>query len=301
MRRLKRIAVVVVGLLVAIVAVLVSVVYFGSEARLKKHYQIAVAPLAIPSDAATIERGRHLATSVAGCASCHSAGLSGKVFLDIPPALLVASNLTGGAGGIGSTYTDADWIRTIRDGVRPDGTSILFMPSQNLRQLSDNDLAAIVAYVKRVPAVDHQQAASHLRPLGRALLVAGQLPFISAEQIDHAAAPPTAPAAGRTAAYGAHLTKVALCVDCHTTNLSGAPIEDGAPPAANLTPGGELKGWLEADFIKTIRTGMKPSGQHLNDAMPWRDYSGMTDDELGAIYRYLQGLLALPYNTPAKQ
>jgi mono/diheme cytochrome c family protein len=301
MRRLKRVAVVVLGLLVGVVAVLASVVYFGSEARLRKRYEVAVAPLAIPTDAATIERGWHLVNNVNGCASCHADNLGGQVFLDIPPALLVATNITSGAGGIGGTYTDADWIKAIRHGVRPDGTPILFMPSQNLRHITDADLAAIIAYIKTVPAVDNQLAASELRPLGRALLVAGQLPFISAEQIDYQTPLPAAQPPGRTVEYGGHLTRVALCVDCHTNNLSGAPFEEGAPPAANLTPGGELAGWLEEDFIKVIRTGIAPGGRQINEAMPWQEYGGMTDDELGAIYRYLQSLPALPYNTPVEQ
>jgi mono/diheme cytochrome c family protein len=300
MRRLKRIMVVVVGLLVGIVAVLASVVYWGSESRLRKRYEVAVAPIAIGNDDATIERGRHLATTMNGCVSCHGENLAGQVFLDIPPALLVATNLTASENGVGSTYTDADWIKAIRHGIRPDGTPILFMPSQNLREMSDADLGAIIAYLRTVPAVDNTLPASAMRPLGRALLVAGQFPIISAEQIDHNAAPPAAPGAGRTAEYGGHLTKVALCIDCHTPNLSGGVFEEGAPPAANLTPGGNVAGWLEADFTKTIRTGITPDGRQLNEAMPWQDYSGMTDDELGAIYRYLQTLPALSYNTPGE-
>lgn len=300
MRRLKRSMVVVVGLLVGSVAVLVSVVYWGSESRLTRRYDVAVAPIAVNNDAVTIERGRHLATNVNGCVSCHGENLEGHVFLDIPPALLVATNLTAGANGVGGAYTDADWIKAIRHGVRPDGTPILFMPSQNLRNMSDADLGAIIAYLKTVPAVDNTLPASELRPLGRALLVAGQLPFISAEQIDHNAALPAAPAAGRTAEYGEHLTKVALCIDCHTANLSGGVFEEGTPPASNLTMGGNVAGWLEADFTNTIRTGVTPDGRQLNEAMPWQDYRGMTDDELGAIYRYLQTLPALPYNTPSE-
>jgi mono/diheme cytochrome c family protein len=294
-----------IAALLGVTALAAVVVYGVTEARLRKTYQIDVASPAIPSDAASIERGRHLVTAISMCAACHSANLeapdlAGNLFLDIPPARLGAPNLTGGAGGIGARYTDADWARTIRHGVRPDGTPLLFMPTANLYNLSDADLGAIIAYVKSMPPVDNQAPSSQIYPLGRALMVAGLL-GLPAEQIDHSAPRVPAPPPGRTAEYGRYLTAISTCRDCHGANLSGGPIDEpGAPPAPNLTPGGALSGWSEADFIHTLRTGIRPGGSQLRAPMPWQIAGQMTDDELGAIFRYLRSLPALAYHTPAK-
>jgi len=236
------------------------------------------------------------------CAACHSASLeapnlAGNLFLDIPPARLGAPNLTTGAGGVGTRYTPADWARAIRHGVRPDGTPLLFMPTANFYHLSDADLGAIIAYIKSLPPVDNQAPASQVYPLGRVLMAAGQL-ALPAEQIDHNAPRVSAPPPGRTAEYGRYLATISTCRDCHGANLSGGPIDEpGAPLAPNLTPGGALRSWSEADFIKTLRTGVRPDGSALREPMPWQIAGQMTDDELGAIFRYLQSLPELPYNT----
>jgi mono/diheme cytochrome c family protein len=291
--------------LAGLVAVAAIAAFGLSEVRLRRTYQIDVEQPAIPADAASIERGRHLATSVTMCAACHSDNfeapdLAGSVFLDIPPALLAAPNLTSGAGGVGARYTDADWVRAIRHGVRPDGSPLLFMPTANFYHLTDADVAAIIAYLRSLPAVDNQPPASQIYPLGRALMAAGQL-SLPAESLDHRAPRVPAPPAGRTAEYGRYLTTISTCRDCHGANLSGGPIDEpGAPPAPNLTPGGALVGWSEDDFIQTIRTGLRPGGSPLLEPMPWQIAAQMTDDELGAIFRYLRSLPALPYNTPAE-
>ena len=153
------------------------------------------------------------------CAACHSASLAapnlaGKSSWISPPARLGAPNLTSGAGGIGGRYTAADWARTIRHGVRPDGTPLLFMPTANFYHLSDADLGAIIAYIKSMPPVDNQPPGSQIYPLGRALMVAGLL-GLPAEEIDHSAPRIPAPPPGRTAEYGRYLTTISTCRDCH--------------------------------------------------------------------------------------
>ena len=136
--------------------------------------------------------------------------------------------------------------------------------------------------------MDNQPPTSQVYPLGRALMVAGLLGLPAAE-IDHAAPRIPAPTPGRAAEYGRYLTTISTCRDCHGANLSGGPIDEpGAPPAPNLTPAGALKGWSEADFINTIRTGVRRGGSQLRAPMPWQIAGQMTDDELGAIFRYLR-------------
>ena len=104
---------------------------------------------------------------------------------------------------------------------------------------------------------------------------------------------------GVTAEYGKYLADNAGCPSCHGPGLSGGKIPQAPPdtvPAANLTPTG-LGQWTEADFVRTIRTGTRPDGRVLDTFMPWPYYSQMTDDELGAIWRYLQSVPPRPTGT----
>jgi mono/diheme cytochrome c family protein len=74
--------------------------------------------------------------------------------------------------------------------------------------------------------------------------------------------------------------------------LSGGKVDDPTSNllGPNLTPGGELTAWSAADFITTIRTGVTPAQHTLNDMMPWKTYGKMSDDELQAVFLYLQSL-----------
>jgi mono/diheme cytochrome c family protein len=276
-------------LLVATVAI-----YIASSIRLHKNYQIAAEPIAIPSDAASIERGRHLATSIGQCVDCHGDNLAGREFLNVPGIIRASSaNLTSGVGGAGRTFSDADWVRALRHGVGSDDKPLLIMPAQGFNALSPEDLGALIAYVKSVPAVDNTPEASDVQILGRALFVAGQIQALAAESIDHSAPSMPAPHAGATKEYGEYLVRVGGCADCHGPNLSGGPVP-GAPPdaplAANITSGGEISAWSDADFIKTMRTGINPAGKQLNSFMPYKYIGRLSDDELRAIYLYLKGV-----------
>jgi hypothetical protein len=85
------------------------------------------------------------------------------------------------------------------------------------------------------------------------------------------------------------------CTGCHGSDYSGGPIPGAPPdtvPASNITPGGELAGWSESDFIQAMRTGVTPDGQEMDPFMPWKNISKMTDDELKALWMYLQSLPA---------
>jgi len=283
---------IIVGALIALLVIAVGVVYIASNARLNTTYQIPEERIVIPTDRASIERGRHLATTIGQCVDCHGDNLAGRVFLDSPGvARLSSANLTSGSGGVGATFTDADWVRALRHGVGPNGKPLLIMPAQNFTALSAEDLGALIAYVKSVPPVDHVPEPSDVQILGRALFLAGQINALSAEEIDHRAAVPAAPAMGAAAEYGRYLVRVGGCADCHGPHLAGGPIPGtppDIPPAANITPGGEISAWSDAEFIETMRTGVNPSNHALNTFMPWKFIGRLSDDELRAIYLYLK-------------
>ena len=293
MRRALKWFGVVIGGLIGLAVVLVAVLVARGSARLSTTYEVQPATVHIPTDAAAVARGEYLFSAF--CAGCHRADLAGGVVIDDPGIGFVpASNLTAGQGGVGGVYSDVDFVRAIRHGVAPDGRPLVVMPSQAYWHFSDDDLGALIAYIKSAPPVDNVPGEVVVKPLGRILIAVGVLD-LAANRIAHDAPRPSAPSRGVTTAYGEYLVNVADCRICHGATLSGAqPPEPGAPFAPNLTPGGELAEWRAADFITTIRTGTTPDGHSLDPRfMPWPDYAHLTDDDLTAIFRYLQSLPAV--------
>jgi mono/diheme cytochrome c family protein len=287
---------------IGLILVASAAVYGFSEARYRKHYAVTPASLAIPTDSASIARGDHIVHSLGGCIDCHGEKLEGKKMVDDPAfGRLFALNLTRGKGGVASALTDADFVRAIRHGVGPNGRPLKVMPSRDYDNFSDADLAAVIAYLRTIPPVDNEIPSPSLGPLARALMVAGKLPILDAEKIDHGRPHLASVTPEVTAGYGAYLATIG-CKGCHGPALAGGPIAGGPPdmpPAANLTPNGNLKTWSVDDFRNTIRTGKRPNGIPLNDAMPWKVFRNLTDEELGAIYLYLKTLPATP--TPGLQ
>jgi len=101
-------------------------------------------------------------------------------------------------------------------------------------------------------------------------------------------------------AYGGYLVNTNDCRICHGPNLNGGPFPDPTITkiSPNLTTGGEVAFWSEEEFITTLRTGVTPGGYELdNNFMAWKNYRNMTDDELKAIYMYLQSLPKLAQYT----
>jgi mono/diheme cytochrome c family protein len=283
----------VLGGLAGLLVVTATGVYLASEARLNKEYDVPVETIIIPTDPASIERGKHLFEAVGGCAACHGKDLAGGVVLeDAAIGKFYASNLTSGQSGVGGSFSDQDFVRAIRHGVLPDNKAVLVMPSNDFYHFGDLDLGAIIAYVRSAPPVDREWPDSTIGPVGRALLMAGAFGQLPAEAIDHTAPRQPPPAASVSAEYGQYLVSAIGCSGCHGPDLAGGAVPGSAPDdprAPNITPGGEIAGWSEAEFLNTLRTGVTPGGRQFVGDMPL-EYGQMTDDELKAIFQYLQSL-----------
>ena len=295
MRVLKWIGI-VVGSLIGIVVLAVGVVYALAGQRMSKHYEVAGHEVAVLEDSATIARGAHVAAT-RGCTECHQADLGGGKFIDEPiVARLHTANLTRGAGGVVDQYrSTADWERAIRQGVAPDGRALLFMPAHEFYPLSDEDLGALIAFIRSKPPVDRSFEPQSVGPVGRGLFVAGLLPLVPAEMVDHAAPRPIAPAVGITPEYGKYLAT--SCAGCHGPTLSGGAIP-GAPPEMaiprNITPDAAtgIGSWELADFAAAVREGKGKGGYELKNDMPrWT----FTDDEVAAIWAYMRTVPAKAY------
>lgn len=295
MRKALRIAGIGLAGLFGLLLVTATIIYGVSEARFRKSYELPSAQVALRSDPATVARGQHIAVT-RGCVDCHGENLSGVTIIDDPiVGRISGSNLTRGLGGVASGYTDEGWAVAIRNGLRPTGKPLLFMPSHEFYPLSDEDVGALVAYIKSVAPVDHQPPKQRAGPLARTLFLAGQMDLIPAELIDHRSPRPTAPREGATVEYGAYLATG--CVGCHGPTYSGGRIP-GTPPSfpvvANITPDPEtgIGRWTEDDFFRALREGKRPDGTTLDPFMPVQNTSAMTDTEIRAIWMYLQSVPA---------
>jgi mono/diheme cytochrome c family protein len=295
----KWLGIVLGGLLGVILLVPVILSFIGGM-RLNRTYDVQVENIAIPTEAESIAAGEHWAKTI--CIGCHQADLSGGPFFEAPFGYFDAANPTPGQGGLGASYSDEDWIRFMRHGLRPDGTPALLMPSHSFWYFSDEDLGELIAYLKSLLPVDQEVREPLFNILGKALLATGMFGevFLPAEVIAHDTRPDQFPAAGETPEYGEYLVVVSGCQDCHGQKLSGGKSSDpSAILAPNLTPGGELVAWDKADFVKAMREGVTPNGHELDPKqMPWEHYKYFTDEELRAMWLYLGSLPKLQTAVP---
>ena len=285
---------VVIGTIIGLLVLSILALYGRGQMRLNKKYVIPAQTVVILTDAESLSNGKRI-FQYRGCEACHGEHLQGLVYLDNPAlGQVITPNLTTGKGGIASQRTDEDLVRSIKHGVRPDGTPLLFMPSTEFYYLSDKDLGSVLAYIRSLPPVDNVMPPSKLSFSGFVVMnITKAITFIPAELIPQNETPPPAPQPGITAEYGAYLA--ISCKVCHGLTLSGGqipgfPAEWPATPNLTSGKGSRLPTWGEEGFIEIIRTGEK-HGRAINPSyMPWKSYRHMTDDELRAVYLYLMSL-----------
>jgi mono/diheme cytochrome c family protein len=270
--------------------VLVGIGFSAStNARLNKVYSVQPETISVPTDPDSIKEGERL-TSIY-CASCHGADFGGTDFFNDPVLAVVdATNLTAGDGGIGAKYADEDWVRAIRHGIGPDGKALFIMPSKDFYYFSNEDLGQIIAYLESVPPVDRESTAFKGGALGKVLIGMGIFgDVLNAETIAHDVRP-LPPIPGVSVEYGEYLANTFGCRTCHGENLAGGPSPDpDSPLGSNLTPGGNLGNISSQAFITMVRA-------RKSDYMPFESLAKMSDDELTAIWMYLQSLPELEAN-----
>jgi len=292
---------VIAGGLVVVAILLVVVLFFVGSRKVNRTYDVAIAPVAIPSDTASVAQGKHYVEAIGVCQVCHGQNLAGPVIGEckgVPctgfsdNALfgkIVPANLTSGLGGIGGSFTDEDYIRAIRHGIGQDNQALVIMPAEEYNKISNEDLGAIIAYLKTLPPVDNEVGKSSFGPLGRTLVsfVGGLIP---ASVIDHEAPRSASPDVGVTAEYGEYLSEI--CTVCHGDGLSGSRVPgNDRVEAPDITQSGDIGTWTKSQFFDTIRSGNTPGGNLLDPRfMPWNRFTQMTNDELEAIWLYLESL-----------
>jgi mono/diheme cytochrome c family protein len=252
------------------------------------------------------ERGEYLVRGPMGCGNCHtpqgpdgpdmSRELGGFLILDIPEMTAWAPNIT--PGGRVSEWSDAELARSIREGVRPDGTMIgPPMPFMIYHGLGDDDLAAVVAFLRTLPAVEGRTPASEFRI---------PLPPAWGPPVETVAVPER----GVTAAYGAYLAgPVAHCLECHMPMGAHDPFAPealgrggwvfdgpwGQSVAANLTSSEDgLAGYSDDEVKAMITEGRRPDGSAMLPPMPYGYLARMTPEDVDAPILYPRALPPLP-------
>jgi len=253
-----------------------------------------------------VERGEYLVAGPGGCGNCHSPlgpngfikgkELAGRLVEKNPQFTAIAPNITP-ASRI-AKWSDVQLGRAIREGIRPDGSLIgPPMPFPMYRGISDDDLAAIVAYLRTVPAVEQDNPAStYNMPLPPAY------------------GPPVTSVASVSKSdkikYGEYLAgPIAHCMECHTTFGPKGPMLEtdlgrggfefhgpwGTSVASNLTSHQDgLAGWSDEELITMISTGKRPDGSPMLPPMPYPFLAKTTREDLEAMVAYLRTLPPLP-------
>ena len=302
MRTIARIA----AYLVAGVAVLVLGLIVTAEFRWNRTFAAPLPAITASRDSQVIARGRYLVFGPAHCVGCHmtpgTTDLAGGMVMDIPPGKFHVRNITPDSEtGIGRR-TDGELARMLRYGVKADGQAALpFMAYQNL---SDEDLTAIVSFLRSQTPVRHAVPPHEYTLIGKivkAFVIKPTGPKVP---------PPARTPAPDSPAYGEYLADaVAECAGCHTQRsfvtgaFTGPRFAGGAvfavdkdPTLELVTPNltsdpstGRTGAWSEEQFITRFRAGaLIPQ-----TVMPWVEFGRMSDGDLRAIYRYIRSVPAV--------
>lgn len=269
-----------------------------ADSRMQRTLTLPAYPLHLHEDAKAVERGRYLYVS-RGCADCHGANAGGRVFIDDPKTgLKVAGpNLSPGPGSAVKDYGPADWDRTLRHGVKPGGRPAMIMPSEDFARWTDDDVAAVAAYVRQLPPVAGGAVVMQLPLPVRALYGLGVIQD-AADKIDHSLPPSLPVAEAVTVEHGRYVAQG--CQGCHGPGLSGGRIPGGPPDwpaAANLTPGegSALAAYRDAAAFKAmLRNGRRPDGSAVSKVMPFEALAQINDLDAEAMYLYLKSLSPRP-------
>ena len=288
----KRTLVALVGLVVLGFAAVALGNMLGDR-KSHRRIEVAVQPVAYVTDASSLQRGRYLFMS-RGCTECHGVDGAGREFVnDGKGVRLKGPNITTGPGGVVGGYRPQDWVRTLRHGIKPNGEPTMVMPSEDYNRLTDEDLAALVAYVRSLPSAQGEGAIIEFPAIVKAMYGVGLIKD-AAEKIDHSLPPSSPVAAAQTVEHGAYV--VNMCLGCHGHDLSGGKIPGGPPdwpPAADLRGAKDspMNLYTSADQFKTMmRTGKRPDGSEVSKVMPFAALKELNDTDVGAMYAYLKGL-----------
>ncbi len=266
----------------------------------------ALAPSPAKAAETLLDRGAYLMHGIVACGNCHTPKdadgypiaaqeLAGGVAIDAPVFHAVAPNITPDKEtGIGN-WTDAQIVDAIRNGKRPDGSTIgppMAIPFY--AHMSDTDVRAIVAYLRAVKPVHHQVEKSTYKI---------PLPGSYGAPVNHVEDAPQQ----NQLANGRYLATIGHCLECHTPQLPSGALDmsklgaggrglpafpSGMTVSANLTPANPagMVHWTNAQVETAITTGVRPDGRRLALLMAFDWYKTIGKADLDAVVAYLRTL-----------
>jgi mono/diheme cytochrome c family protein len=266
--------------IVILILAALSIFYLWSNAIINRTYPVPLANVNVPTDSASVKEGERL-LHIEHCSDCHGARLTGQIFPDAEPlATLVAPNLTR----IIPTYSNAEIERLLRDGVKKDGRSIFVMPSFMFRQLKEESILKIIAYLRTIqplPTTPGLPRESTFHFSWRLKLIEGDIQS-TASMINPNSPRLYIPKDTTRVSFGRYLAMTA-CTACHGTDLKG---EEGFSPNLIIA-----SAYSEKDFFRLIRTGTA-LGDRKDIGMMSRvaknNLSYLNDQEISSIYAYLK-------------
>ena len=297
-----------------IVLLLIVVLLFVSGTILyNKKYDAPYPDLHASKDSSVIAHGKHLVFATAHCVECHYkpgdslrviAGeevqiAGGSYPFTFPGGLFYAPNISSDKETGTGKYTDGEIARTLRYGVRPNGRALI--PAMEFQNLSDEDVTAIISYLRTVEPVKFKVPDNDFNLLGKAILAF----FIRPE--NPKATPPVHVNPDTSVEFGRYIAEsISSCRGCHTERnpntgeyigeeLAGGPVEvlPNDPSkilvAPNLTPDsetGRMKDWT----FETFRNRFQQGKLIPESIMPWGQFKHLDETELKALWYYLRSV-----------
>ncbi|MEQ8936789.1 MAG: cytochrome c, partial [Amphiplicatus sp.] len=278
--KLRTISIYAVATALAMAATAYVVIWLLGERIISRKYQSPWTPFAHSTDSLVVSEGKRLA-AVAGCSGCHNDDLNGGLFGESP---FIYRSVTANLPRLAMTYTNEDFARAIRHGIKKNKRSVIGMPSPAFYNMRDEDLAAIISYIRTMPDKGAKLPTNELWILGRLEVSQGLYPP-EASQIDHFKKRRVFDFADPVQ-HGAYIAAIS-CAECHGLAFKGDPYAagaPGAPPDLVVASGYELE-----QFRHLMRTGEPVSGRDLRlmDDVARDRFVSFTDAEIDALHSFL--------------
>jgi cytochrome c553 len=266
------------GVLLVLLLVAAAAVWLISSHRLTASVQAKPEHLAQPTQAQLADGERQ--ARALGCFSCHGEGLRGNKMFDEPNVGTIwAPNLTQ----VAARATDEQLAAAVRQGVSVEGSRpLMIMPAEEFQHLDDQQVSALIAFIRRLPRRGNDVPANVYGPIGRIGLVIGK--FKTAPQLvsEYSTSEPIR--LGADVEPGRKLATL-YCSACHGADLTGKEVQPGeSSPDLTIAGAYDLDG-----FRKLLRTGVPAGGQKLRlmGTAARGELSHLTDAEVAEIHSYL--------------
>lgn len=316
MKRVARVLAVLACVIASVALVAAAVVLV----RWDRTFEAPYPNISASRDEKVIERGRYIVYGPGHCAGCHTDAskhdaindgamlpLTGGYVFKLPIGTFYTPNLTPDPQTGIARRKDAELARILRYGVRADGRAAL--PFMEFHDMSDDDLQAVISFLRSQPPVKHAVPQHSFTFVGKAIM-AFLIKPIGPESTPPAVAPPQE----ATVERGKYIANnLAGCASCHTKrspmdgsytgprfaggmrmDIDGDPTKQLVSP--NLTPDpktGRIAMWPEEQFVGRFGAGVGVPGTH----MPWKMYQRMSTTDVQAVYRYLRSLQPVEHAT----